>query len=90
MKVQKMVSLTPATATIAEGMDNFSRFVRVALIAYEEGNDFDQVKKTMRWHRRTLRRMEVLLSDRIGAEATWDLLKQAEEWANEQQELDVE
>lgn len=90
MKVQKIVSLTPATATIAEGMNNFSRFVRVALIAYEEGNDFETVKNNVKWFRRTLRRLEVLLADRIGAEATWEMIKEAEQWAREQSTLDVE
>ena len=90
MKVQKIVSLTPATAAIAEGLDNFSRFVRVALIAWDAGNDFETVQAQNRQKRRTLRRLEVLLSDRLGAEAAWELIQQAESWANEQVELEVE
>lgn len=35
MKVQKIVSLTPSTAKIAQDMRNFSKFVRNSLIAYD-------------------------------------------------------
>lgn len=90
MKVQKIVSLTPATAAIAENIDNFSKFVRVALIAWDAGNDFESVQAANRHKMRVLRRLEHLLKDRLGAEATWEIIQQAESFAKEQAELEVE
>lgn len=90
MKVQKIVSLTPATAAIAENLNNFSKFVRVALIAWDAGNDFESVQAANRHKARVLARLSYLLKDRLGAEATWELVQQAESFAKEQMELDVE
>lgn len=45
MKVQKMVSLDPATAKIANEMKNFSGWVRVMLMReYEHGDTLDALE----------------------------------------------
>ncbi len=43
MKVQKTISLTPATAQIADTMDNFSQWIRISLRAYADDLDLGAV-----------------------------------------------
>ena len=90
MRVPKNVSLCARTNKIADEMDNFSRFVRIALIAWENGHDFEEVRALWRSRTRVLRRLEHLLADRIGAEQAWEMIQEAEKWAREQVELEVE
>jgi len=52
MKVHKMVSLNPETAQIAEGMNNFSAFVRQSLRAYAVDSDVaSEMARRARWAR---------------------------------------
>ena len=67
MKVQKMVSLDPETAKIAEGMTNFSRFVRIALSMHAMGEGIeDERRLRRRWKRVTdSLRLELIRTRRI-------------------------
>lgn len=50
MKVQKMVSLTPETAKIAEKMTNFSMWVRIGLRNYSHGTSIaEEARLKLRW-----------------------------------------
>jgi hypothetical protein len=50
MKVQKMVSLTPETAKIAENMQNFSMWVRIGLREYKTGTSLaEEIRLRIRW-----------------------------------------
>lgn len=50
MKVQKMVSLTPETAKIAESMQNFSMWVRIGLRNYQHGTSIaEEIRLRVRW-----------------------------------------
>jgi len=50
MKVQKMVSLTPETAKIAEKMQNFSMWVRIGLRNYQHGTSLaEEARLRIRW-----------------------------------------
>tara|TARA_Y100000361_G_C11151048_1_gene341089 strand:+ start:331 stop:612 length:282 start_codon:yes stop_codon:yes gene_type:complete len=50
MKVQKMVSLTPETAKIAEKMTNFSMWVRIGLRMYSHGTSLaEEARLRIRW-----------------------------------------
>lgn len=50
MKVQKMVSLTPETAKIAESMQNFSMWVRIGLRNYQHGTSMaEEARLRIRW-----------------------------------------
>lgn len=50
MKVQKMVSLTPETAKIAEKMTNFSMWVRIGLRNYSHGTSLaEEARLRIRW-----------------------------------------
>lgn len=50
MKVQKMVSLTPETAKIAEKMQNFSMWVRIGLRNYQHGTSIaEEARLRIRW-----------------------------------------
>ena len=52
MKVHKMVSLDPETAEIAQGMTNFSAFVRKSLRAYAVDSDVaSEMARRARWAR---------------------------------------
>lgn len=52
MKVQKIVSLDPETAEIAQGMTNFSAFVRKSLRAYAVDSDVaSEMARRARWAR---------------------------------------
>lgn len=90
MKVQKTLSLDAHTAQIAENMSNFSQFVRVALAAYELGNDFSETERLKRvWIRvaNDLKRVIVDLSDQETADEAFIT---AVNKARSQIELDVE
>lgn len=52
MKVQKIVSLTPATAKIAQDMNNFSKFVRNSLIAFDVDEAPGYYRQQMRYWKR--------------------------------------
>jgi len=43
MKVQKTISLTPQTASIADRMHNFSQWIRISLRAYDDKLDIGSV-----------------------------------------------
>ena len=45
MKVQKTISLTPATAAIADNMDNFSQWIRISLRAHADNLDIGTVMR---------------------------------------------
>ena len=45
MKVQKTISLTPATASIADRIDNFSQWIRISLRAYDDNLDIGSVMR---------------------------------------------
>ncbi len=50
MKVQKTISLTPATAAIADNMDNFSQWIRISLRAYQDNMSVGaKVTKRIKW-----------------------------------------
>jgi len=50
MKVQKMISLTPETAKIAERMENFSMWVRIGLRNYAHGTSLaEEARLRIRW-----------------------------------------
>jgi len=50
MKVQKTISLTPATAVIADNMDNFSQWIRISLRAYQDNMSVGaEVTKRIKW-----------------------------------------
>ena len=50
MKVQKMISLTPETAKIAENMQNFSMWVRIGLREYQHGTSLaEEARLRIRW-----------------------------------------
>lgn len=50
MKVQKMISLTPETAKIAESMQNFSMWVRIGLRNYQHGTSLaEEARLRIRW-----------------------------------------
>ena len=50
MKVQKMISLTPETAKIAESMSNFSMWVRIGLRNYSHGTSLaEEARLRIRW-----------------------------------------
>ena len=50
MKVQKMISLTPETAKIADRMENFSMWVRIGLRQYSHGSDIaSEAALRIRW-----------------------------------------
>ena len=52
MKVQKIISLSPETAKIAQEMDNFSAFVRNCLIHKTEFADINrEIITRIRWKR---------------------------------------
>ena len=74
MKVQKMVSLDQETARIAGRMNNFSRFVRIALSAHANGEGIDEVQR----RQRVWKRVSDGLLDVIRHETGWDDDKMAE------------
>ena len=45
MKVQKTISLTPATAQIADSIDNFSQWIRISLRAHSDGIALGTIKQ---------------------------------------------
>lgn len=50
MKVQKTISLTPDTATIADNMDNFSQWIRISLRAYRDNLSLGkEIRARTRW-----------------------------------------
>ena len=92
MKVQKMVSLDQTTAKIAADIPNFSRFVRIALIAWSVGDDIEREREL----RRTWKRCSDYLMDHIRNSTDMDqtqledLFIAAMQYAKSQQELDFE
>jgi cytochrome P450 len=52
MKVQKMVSLDETTARLASDIKNFSRFVRIAVLAHSMGDNIEEERRLRRqWKR---------------------------------------
>jgi len=50
MKVQKTISLTPQTASIADGINNFSQWIRISLRAYADNLDLGkEVAARIKW-----------------------------------------
>jgi hypothetical protein len=92
MKVQKMVSLDVNTAKIACDMKNFSRFVRIALLAYSVGDDIEREREL----RRTWKRCSDYLMDHIRNSTDMDqtqledLFIAAMKYGKSQTELDFE
>jgi len=65
MKVRKEVSLCLNTAQVAQRMDNFSAFVRQALIDYDEGY-------TVEYLRAECARFSALLDDIREGRKAWE------------------
>ena len=99
MKVQKMVSLDPETAKIAENMGNFSRFVRIALSMHAVGDSVeDERRKRRLWKRVSdALRLELVRTRRILGEEEDQATEKVDQIlidilaeARKQTELDVE
>jgi hypothetical protein len=100
MKVQKMVSLDPETAKIAESLPNFSRFVRIALSMHAMGEGVETERRRVRlWKRvsdamrQECIRMRVLFareSEDLATVNVDDVFMTAQMEARKQSELDVE
>ena len=91
MKVNRNVSLDLETARIADQMQNFSRFVRVAVHAHAMGEGIDREQRL----RRLWKRVSDHLLDVIRHETKWDdeqmqdVLLNALASARNQEEFDV-
>lgn len=67
MKVQKIVSLTPHTAKLAENMPNFSAFVRNCLLNSDTKEEY---------HRQIMRRIRFERASFLLAETILDIYKE--------------
>ena len=99
MKVQKMVSLDPETAKIAESMPNFSRFVRIGLSMHAVGDSVEDERRRARLWKRVSDglRLELVRTRRILGEEEDQATEKVDQIlidilaeARKQTELDVE
>lgn len=90
MKVQKTVSLDAQTAKIAEDMGNFSMFCRVALLAYDQGNDFATMQRLARVWMRTANLLRDALARATDDDRANEAMIQAMNAAKSQTEFEVE
>lgn len=91
MKVTKTISLDQETARIAGRMNNFSRFVRVAIHAWAMGDDIEEALRRQRlWKRVADHLMFTLqLETQWDEEKMQDELMEAMASARNQEEFDV-
>ena len=92
MKVQKMVSLDETTARLAADIKNFSRFVRVCVLAHSMGENIEEERRL----RRLWKRVSDHLLDVVAHDTGWDqdvmsdVFMEAMAAARNQLELDIE
>lgn len=92
MKVTKTISLDQETARIAGRMNNFSRFVRVAIHAWAMGDDIEEALRRQRlWKRVTDHLLAVIEHEsERDQEQMQDLLMDAMASARNQEEFDIQ
>lgn len=92
MKVQKMVSLDQTTARLASDIKNFSRFVRIAVLAHSMGDNIEEERRLRRlWKRVADHLMDVLGHETdMDEESLQDVFMEAMAAARNQEELGIE
>jgi hypothetical protein len=92
MKVQKMVSLDETTARLASDIKNFSRFVRIAVLAHSMGDNIEEERRLRRLWKRVADYLMAVLGDQtdMDEETLQDVFMEAMSAARNQEELEIE